>query len=71
MSQKYILTQDCSSHWYVIPADKEDEWSKYNDAAERYWDDCRNDEEPPVEPEWADMVGGAPSLVVFGNYEIT
>lgn len=70
----HILVQDDSSHWYVIPADKEDEWFEYRDAVTDYWDSNPVDPddlyEEPICPDWAVAVGGAPSLVKFGNYEI-
>jgi hypothetical protein len=71
MSKRYVLATDGDSHWFVIPADKRDEWSEYCDAAEKYWWDIPENEEPPVQPDWADEVGGKPSLVTFANYEIS
>lgn len=60
---KYILTQDNSSHWYVIPFDKRKEW---ND-----WLNIPEDNEDSWEvPDFADMVGGSPSNVVFEKYII-
>lgn len=66
---KYILTTDGDSHWFVIPADKHKEWSIYCDAANTYWDGLLATD-PPVQPSWADEVGGAPSRVKFSDYEI-
>ena len=57
---KYCLVQDDSSHWYVIPvehAEDFDEWVQNEDD----WDT----------PEYAEEVGGSPSLVEFSVYEIT
>jgi hypothetical protein len=66
---EYILTTDGDSHWFVIPANKRDEWEKYCDAAATYWEGLLTTEEPK-QPGWADAVGGAPSLVKFTDYEI-
>lgn len=69
--KKYRLITDGDTHWFVIPADKEDEWSTFCEAAEKYWDDIPFDyEEAPKQPEWAIALGGGPSRVVFGEYEI-
>jgi len=69
MQAKYILTTDGDSHWFVIPVDKRDEWRIYVDKATTYWDGLLTTE-PPVQPDWADEVGGAPSRVIFSDYEI-
>lgn len=55
----YIVVQDESCHWYVIPSDKENE---FNALAE--------DEETYSFPDWAVRVGGALSLVKFTGYTI-
>ena len=58
MSERFFLAQDNSSHWYVIPVSKRDEWSAWLDLDgddERAWD----------VPEWALRTYGAPSLVIF------
>ena len=55
-TQWHILVQDDSCHWYVIPAEKEGEWNRLD----------FEDGEPV--PEWAEAVGGAPSLVRFREW---
>lgn len=59
MESKYCLVTDSDGHWYVIPIDRQNEWSK--------WNEC-NDYTPL--PKFADGVGGSPSLVEFEKYEI-
>lgn len=57
-NKTHILVQDNDSHWYVIPRDKQaefDEWTELDGDDEAAWD----------EPEWADRVGGSPTLVTF------
>lgn len=54
---KYVLVQDESSHWYVIPADKQDEFEQA----------VYDEEEIPA---FAQQIGGHPSLVQFENWEI-
>lgn len=56
---RYLLTQDDDCHWYVIPADKQDEFDDFI-----YGDDHNE------WPDWAHRVGGAPSMVTFTDVEI-
>ena len=68
---EYILITDNDGHWFVIPADKQDEWWSYLiavDAAGNPSDD--NPPDYPQEPEWVEQVGGAPLLVRFTEYKI-
>jgi hypothetical protein len=54
---RYFLDQDCSSHWYLIPFDKQDEWKVYTEIPEddpRCWDT----------PAFADSIDG-PSSITF------
>lgn len=63
MEEEYILTQDNDAHWYVIPADREDDWVDFLDIDpddEAAWD----------VPDWAEQIGGSPSLVKFSGYRI-
>ena len=60
--KRNILVTDGDAHWFVIPEDKEDKWWE--------WVDAINDDECIERPDWADPVGGAPSRVRFGDYEI-
>jgi hypothetical protein len=63
MEKEYILVQDNDSHWYVIPDQMELDWNKFCEISEddeRSWD----------VPNWAERVGGSPSLVKFTNYRI-
>lgn len=69
-TNRYILATDGDSHWYVIPADKVNEWNAWSDATEKYWDGCDYSNKPPDMPEWADEVNGSPQNVVFSEYEI-
>ncbi len=59
----YCLVQDDDGHWFVIPAEKQDEFEEY---MRKIYDLG----EYPEEPEWLDGVGGAPSRVIFENYTI-
>lgn len=61
--ERYFLTTDNDSHWYVIPEAKRGEWNE--------WCDIPSDDERAWEPpEFARAVGGSPSLVTFTNPEI-
>lgn len=53
---RYCFVQDDSSHWYIIPADKRDDFEEW-----AY-------EEGGNVPEWAYEVGGWISLITFENW---
>lgn len=55
---RYRLVRDGDCHWYVIPADKMEEWDAWC-YDENSWDP----------PEWADALGGSPSMLTFENPE--
>ena len=59
----YTLAVDNDSHWYVIPVDKSDEWNDFVNLDP-------DDEESWDVPEWAEAIGGHPSLVTFTKYRI-
>jgi hypothetical protein len=57
---RFYLGTDNDGHWFVIPADKRDEWSEWLDIDsddERAWD----------APDFARDLGGNPSCVTFEN----
>jgi len=58
----YILTQDDDGHWFVIPTDREEEWSDY--LGKVY------SGEDAEQPDWVDEVGGSYTMVKFSDYEI-
>lgn len=74
--QQHMLTQDGNGHWFVIPADKEEEFQNYLAVVYHFWGSLPEYHEkmvhrlPPTQPDWAVKVGGAPSLVKFTDYEI-
>lgn len=72
-NQEYIITTDGDCHNFVIPADKKKEWDDYLDAVTAYWHQefIEDDDLGPIQPSWADSVGGSPSLVRFQNYRIS
>jgi hypothetical protein len=57
-----MLVQDDSCHWYVIPVSRQ--------MAFCVWVESFLDGEGAPQPEWAERIGGAPSLVTFSEYEI-
>lgn len=64
MTDRYILSQDNDSHWFVVPVARQQEW----DA----WLEIDSDDERAWEvPDFAKAVGGAPCLVTFANPEIS
>lgn len=70
---KYILTTDGDGHWYVVPVEKEAEFSLICDAIGEFWDSNPPrpmNEHPPEIPAYAVQVGGAPSRVEFTGYTI-
>lgn len=59
----YILQSDNSGHHYVIPKAREAEWDTWlsiPEDDERSWD----------VPEYAEEIGGSPTLVSFESYKI-
>ena len=57
----YILANDDDGHHYVIPKAREKEW----------WDWLSTEESTYGQlPEWAEQVGGSPTLVEFDTYVI-
>lgn len=61
--KRFVMVQDGDCHWYVIPADRQADWSR--------WEDLDEDDPASWEaPDWAERVGGAPSLVEFTGYAI-
>ncbi len=55
----YIIVQDESCHWYVIPSDKGHE---FDVLVDEYQDDAM--------PSWAVRINGPVSLVKFAEYTI-
>ena len=63
MKERYFLSQDQSSHWYVVPVLKQEEWEEWNNLSE-------NDPKSWDAPEWAIRVGGSYTLVTFTDFKI-
>ena len=57
---RYLLQQDDDGHWYVIPADKRDEFDTW--LSDGYV--------TQPQPTWAWQVGGHPNNVTFTEPEI-
>lgn len=58
---RYFLSQDDSCHWYLIPADRREEWDTWRNLAsddERSWE----------VPDFARFIDN-PSFVTFTNPE--
>jgi len=55
----FVLVQDDDSHWYVIPKAAQGKWSKWIGSPEYADGDI---------PNYAEAVGGSPSLVEFDAY---
>jgi hypothetical protein len=59
--EEFFLDQDNSSHWYVVPASKHDEWwawLKLDSEDERSWES----------PEWATRINGGPCDILFKEW---
>jgi len=62
--ERFYLSQDNDSHWYVVPVAREEDW----DA----WLGLGEDEQAAWDvPDFAQPVGGSPSLVTFTDARIT
>lgn len=60
MSERFCLVRDNDAHWYVIPADRQEDWDAWLGLGE-------DDQAAWDAPDFARPVGGAPSLVTFTN----
>ena len=59
---RYFLSQDNDCHWFIIPADKRDEWNA--------WCEIESDDEQAWEPpDFAYPINGHPSGVTFTSFE--
>lgn len=64
MTDRFFLSQDNDSHWFVIPVARQQEWNDWLDIPE-------DDERAWEAPDFAKSVGGAPCLVTFSDPEIS
>lgn len=55
--ERFVLTTDGDSHWYVVPLDKLSDWEAWIESL-----DAENGEAPP---KWARPTCGHPSRVTF------
>ncbi len=58
--ERWYLTTDNDSHWYVVPLARRGEW-------EAWCEIDPDDERAWTPPEFAVVVGGSPGLVTFTN----
>jgi len=61
MSDRHVLAEDDDGHWYVIPRSRLKDFYNWLSSDEA---------EMGSQPDWAEMVGGSPSLVSFVEFEI-
>lgn len=59
-AKRFFLDSDDSGHWYVVPLDKQEEWSVWRNIPE-------DDERSWNAPEWAERVNGSPNRISFTN----
>ena len=60
---RYFLDADQCGHWFIIPAEKRDEWNEFINI----------DEDDPLGwemPEWVIHLNGSPTRVTFENFII-
>lgn len=61
MTERFLLRQDQSSHWYVIPEERAEAW--------RAWADLDEDDEAAWDaPEWATRIDSPYHLVFIGSW---
>jgi hypothetical protein len=61
--QRFYLDCDSSSHWYIIPVNKQEDWD--------IWNNLDSDDELAWDaPDWAIPVNGSLTLVTFENPKI-
>ncbi len=61
-TKRYFLSQDNSSHWYIVDASKRSEWEAWREIDE-------DDERSWEAPEFADRLDGDPGRVEFTDPE--
>jgi hypothetical protein len=57
-ARRYVLAQDGSAHWYIVPLDRLDDfnkWASLDEEKEAAW----------TPPQYARPIGGSPQLVSF------
>lgn len=60
MSERFFLSQDKDSHWYLIPEDKREDWYT--------WCDLDTDDDASWDvPSYAEAINGPPSVVTFSS----
>jgi hypothetical protein len=59
-STRYFLDQDNSSHWYLVEVTKRAEWEEWLELDE-------SDPSSWIAPDFAQILGTAPSMVEFEN----
>ena len=62
MPERFFLATDISSHWYVVPESKRDDWEKF----EALDDD---DEASWFPPSFATPLGGSPANITFCDWK--
>ncbi len=58
--RRYFLAQDQSTHWYLVPAERRQDWDAW----------CNLDEDDAASwerPDWASRLDGDPSRVTFAE----
>jgi hypothetical protein len=60
---RYFLERDSSSHWYIVPVSRREEWEHWVNLDE-------DDEASWDEPDFVQRLGGSPTLVTFKEPEI-
>ena len=62
-AERFFLGQDSSSHWYIVPVSRTEDWLAWRDLDE-------DDERAWTAPDYARAVGGSPFLVTFADPKI-
>jgi len=59
-ARRFFFSQDCSSHWYLVPEEHRAEWERWSNLDE-------NDVEAWEAPPWAERINGWPGNYTFEN----
>jgi hypothetical protein len=70
VAAEHVLISDDDGHWYVCPADRQQEAADTLQAIGDYWSKGDYSGDPPAMPAYLVEVGGAPSLVRFTGFRI-
>lgn len=65
MTERFFLSMDNDSLWFIIPVSRQKDWEDWTDLPE----DSEEAWSAPT-PTWAKQIGGSPTRVTFTDWTI-